>query len=496
MFRVTILQSKSFAILVMLALLAVTVLFRDFFIFESGDVAPLEVELIQDLSGSVPKVKTEEIETWETFVERGGPVFKTFDELSIQFENFDEFSKYYTLDTGRSPPKALKGWFDFAKNAKCSLSQKYYSRIERDLKPFRDQGGISVDEMKIAGTHGCSFAILNHSISAFQGNQVYGEFYHQDHSYRPILEPIAHFLPDLSFVFNIIDECKVANLNRYNISGYYHTRSDAEVARILNGSCSPEEFEYAKSRHGFFIAPVYFQVTVPDRRVFPVFSQGKVETCFSDILMPSYYYVDEMHSADPFVIDWENKTETQLFWRGTGSGGCLYSECKWEATHRYRLMREYFKGHPKWDVGIPEINPHEPELLEHTEKYVKVGYCNFGDHFKYKYLLDIDGNSFSRRFLPFLKSKSLVFRGNIYKVFFEDFVRPYEHYIPIDMDYQDIEEKLDWIMEHDIVAKSIAYEAYKLATTYLRLEDLQCYVGRLLVEYQTLLEDPTFNPHQ
>ena len=48
-----------------------------------------------------------------------------------------------------------------------------------------------------------------------------------------------------------------------------------------------------------------------------------------------------------------------------------------------------------------------------------------GKHWSYKYLIDLDGMSYSARFLAFLASDSAALKSTVYKEFFEDWMQPW-----------------------------------------------------------------------
>ncbi|KAJ7239348.1 hypothetical protein C8J57DRAFT_1565320 [Mycena rebaudengoi] len=60
------------------------------------------------------------------------------------------------------------------------------------------------------------------------------------------------------------------------------------------------------------------------------------------------------------------------------------------------------------------------------------------------YLLDVDGNTFSRQSLGLLRSGSLVFKMTTLEEFFNDWLRPFEHYIPVLPALPDLVEKIEW----------------------------------------------------
>ena len=47
------------------------------------------------------------------------------------------------------------------------------------------------------------------------------------------------------------------------------------------------------------------------------------------------------------------------------------------------------------------------------------------DHYKYKYLIDVDGMGYSAHFLAFMGSESAVLKTSVYREFFEDWIQPW-----------------------------------------------------------------------
>jgi len=84
-----------------------------------------------------------------------------------------------------------------------------------------------------------------------------------------------------------------------------------------------------------------------------------------------------------------------------------------------------------------------------------------GDHWRHKYLIDLDGMSYSGRFFAFLESDSAVIKSSVYQEFYSDWLQPWYvcsslplvihfhlltgdttttrlHYIPLSNSYQEI----------------------------------------------------------
>ena len=111
------------------------------------------------------------------------------------------------------------------------------------------------------------------------------------------------------------------------------------------------------------------------------------------------------------------------------------------------------------------------------------------DHTKYKYLIDIDGNSFSQRFIDFLRyTKSLIIKIFVFDDFNTIHTKPYEHYLPVKMDLSDLNEKIEWATNNQIKAKEIAKNAQIHVKENLQHKDVWCYFFRLVVEYNSIAE--------
>ncbi|KAJ4490091.1 hypothetical protein J3R30DRAFT_30636 [Lentinula aciculospora] len=61
-----------------------------------------------------------------------------------------------------------------------------------------------------------------------------------------------------------------------------------------------------------------------------------------------------------------------------------------------------------------------------------------GNHWQYKYLLDLDGMSYSGRFMSFLASDSVPIKSTVYEEFFSEWIEPWVHYIPLSASYEEI----------------------------------------------------------
>jgi hypothetical protein len=107
--------------------------------------------------------------------------------------------------------------------------------------------------------------------------------------------------------------------------------------------------------------------------------------------------------------------------------------------------------------------------------------------FDYKFLPDIDGNSFSGRYLSFLRSTSVSIKATVYSEWHDDRLIPWLHFVPMHNSFVDMYGILDYFLgigddhvamlygAHDEAAKKIAHRGQEWANKVLRKEDMHVY---------------------
>lgn len=284
--------------------------------------------------------------------------------------------------------------------------------------------------------------------------------------------------------------------------------------------------------HGFYLSPAAFK---PSHALQPVFSQSKPHG-YSDILYPSAWnYVDKVKyepsesHPDPSFASKENT----LFWRGATSEG-LSKHATWKGMARQRLV--HLANNATQLVPIPLPIPNQPasyayHLLppsslglnldigivdtitrcwdadcdDQALEFGLVGKTDFQDHWRYKFLFDLDGAGFSGRFLPFLQSHSLIFKTAIFREWWDGRVFPWKHFIPVDVRFHGLLGTLAYFAgtslagggnakRGDIQAnlkagEEVAEAGREWAGKVLRKEDMEIYMFRLLLEWGRLTDD-------
>jgi Glycosyl transferase family 90 len=275
--------------------------------------------------------------------------------------------------------------------------------------------------------------------------------------------------------------------------------------------------------HGFLFSSATISAT---KRLVPVFGECKINVN-SDILFPAnmYWKDDERYNYDDSRDkNWDEKEET-VVWRGVTSGG-VQLEDNWQKMHRQRLVRmmngTFMDGkevrvvteQPEGRGDFENYRQFKPtELLEQhsdvgfTETWGCIPNCDFYKEiwkllpqiplpaqFLYKFLVDVDGHSFSGRWRAFLQSKSLGIKATIFREWHDSRLFAWRHFVPMDNRYDDIFTILTYFMgtgdpehpvaseafvpRHDLEAKWIALQGREWANKVLRNEDIEVFAYR------------------
>ncbi|KAI9309727.1 glycosyl transferase family 90-domain-containing protein [Obelidium mucronatum] len=412
----------------------------------------------------------------------------------------------HSVDVRSTPPESYSKWFDFAKKHKCPTAlDPYYLQIYKDLDYYFKKGYIHPESL---------WPISQYKVNQFDGKRI--QRLHKDHGqfdktlvrakwelansqqqhFLQFLEPLLKGSKPFQFVINgtpgsslDFDEPRVAPADDpFDVVPY------TEYADIYpRNACFRREFDTPSGNdtflvskgqklrdlHGFFLNPDTFVV---DNFRAPILSQSKPE-CFEDIMMPLGYHTDAAKSPPVDSIPWEKK-QTALFWRGSTTGGSYRQNTHWRKYPRTMLAQwaqDYEKKHPgsAFDAGKVVKSTIEKEFGLRTP-------ISFEQTMQFKYLLVVDGNSWPSRLQSYLHTNSVILYNGIFTDFFNKQLIPWVHYVPVKLDFSDLNERLEWLVANDDKAKQIAVNAKTLMKTVGSLGYVQCYTGLLMMEYQRL----------
>ncbi|KAE9991651.1 hypothetical protein EG327_011272 [Venturia inaequalis] len=270
-----------------------------------------------------------------------------------------------------------------------------------------------------------------------------------------------------------------------------------------------------RETYGFFDRPNAFNIV---QDLFPIFSQSKISS-FQDIIYPSpWYWAGKVDYDSHKDMSWEKKTN-QMYWRGSTTGG-FSRNGGWRHQHRQRVVRKMSApdttriledkgeaGEHKWlskdvprkeyadmvDVQFSHVGQCDPGDCDAQKEFFNVGErVDQEDAWKYKFLLDMDGNAFSGRFYAFLKSHSLVHKMSIFQEWHMDWLKPWVHYVPISLKGDEWLESVRYFASEPSgkeQAPKLAKQGTEWAKKALRNEDFEVWFFRLLLEYGRIIDD-------
>jgi hypothetical protein len=190
------------------------------------------------------------------------------------------------------------------------------------------------------------------------------------------------------------------------------------------------------------------------------------------ILVPDAAYLAARGYAgikDIFANNWTNweEREGKAFWRGATTG--LRGTPEWRSLPRITLCEKSLERADILDAGISSIVQfrREEERLEVESAGLLRGSIPPEGFLRYKYQIDIDGNSnswpgFFQKLLtgsPVLKVASP--RG--FRQWYYDRLEPLVNFVPVGADMSDLFEKIEWLKSHDAEARAIGEQGRALA---------------------------------
>ncbi|WP_026503655.1 glycosyl transferase family 90 [Butyrivibrio sp. NC3005] len=140
-------------------------------------------------------------------------------------------------------------------------------------------------------------------------------------------------------------------------------------------------------------------------------------------------------------------------------------------------------------IGNPNNNYKRQKLLEMANDDCRMDirssltseHVSMNELTKFKYLLDIEGISWSsRRKILLFTGRPLFIVEDEWEEFFTDKLVPFVHYIPVKADLSDLTERLDWAENNYKKACEIGHNAQEFAINYLTREKAVDYLASQL----------------
>lgn len=267
----------------------------------------------------------------------------------------------------------------------------------------------------------------------------------------------------------------------------------------------PCQHPHLREMHGSFVEPISMSTSA---KMVPMFGGSKLPMN-NDILLPAamYWTDDPFYKGTEKRVPWEEK-ETGVMWRGAASGG-RNRATNWRRFQRHRFVSmmngtqvhaqellNAMNEHPdlQLDIGdadsltphnfplprgdtydlaaqqdgrlgpwmdsfadakvthllcFPAENHNGPNCSYSSPYYQLAHHTPTEDQYKFKYLPDIDGNSFSGRYRGFLRSYSLPIKATVYNEWHDSRLFPWKHFIPMDNTFVDFYGIMEYFLGYD-----------------------------------------------
>lgn len=209
-----------------------------------------------------------------------------------------------------------------------------------------------------------------------------------------------------------------------------------------------------------------------------------------------------------------------MIWRGVTSGGTNTAD-NWRNMHRQRLVlitnstvmadqdvrimsedsnmdgdyqnfghfnpSEFAAKHT--DIGFTESFACVPDCGFYDDVWTYKNMTTLSQQFESKYVIDVDGHSFSGRWHAFLQSKSLGIKSTIFREWHDSRLFAWRHFVPLDSRYDEIYSILTYFIglgnpaavkngrpyvpRHDFEARKLGRQGREWAQKVLRQEDIE-----------------------
>lgn len=278
------------------------------------------------------------------------------------------------------------------------------------------------------------------------------------------------------------------------------------------------ELPEAGDLHGLFLSPGAFWLTTT---LVPIFSRTKVSTN-QDLIMPStdYEFTSVYKPYDEKEdMPWDQK-KNRLYWLGDTTDGIWKNDRFWRRGQRYRLVRDL--NNASKPITLYQQNSESGawkayrSTMRTLSKYIyvkfyKLTHCTsdelcekikdpkegvaftsketYKDSYSSKFSFDVDGASYTERFQRLLHSHNTVFKMTIFQEWYDDFLIPWVHYVPVTVGMKELPETLRFFAETEKgqeIAKAIAEDGRNWVRQAWRPVDMKLALFRILLEYARL----------
>lgn len=197
------------------------------------------------------------------------------------------------------------------------------------------------------------------------------------------------------------------------------------------------------------------------------------------VLLPDFHFIRENAYEDKIKeIDQDRKNYQdripQCIWRGSIHNGSPFNFINPKDKTKEMNQRTYFKK--CYEEGkFPKVNFEESKTT-------------IIDQIQYKMILDIDGcsSTWSATVWKLYSGSVLLKTRSKWKQWYYDVFKPWIHYVPVENDFSDLNEKIEWCLQHEEECIRITENAHKFVLEKLNWEQVKKdAIERVLESFQS-----------
>jgi hypothetical protein len=199
---------------------------------------------------------------------------------------------------------------------------------------------------------------------------------------------------------------------------------------------------------------------------------------YKNILLNVNYqrHWSSLNEVKKYDIPYELKNN-KIIWRGVASG----------FNKRKYLVEKYYNTHnSNIDIGFSDLEQLNNNILKQRFKNTVKNYVSIKDMLKYKFIISVEGNDVASNLKWIMFSNSVVIMPppTICSWFMEDKLIEWIHYIPVKVDFSNLEEILNWCLKNDNKCKEIAINGKLYTSQFLNIENESKISNELLIRYR------------
>jgi hypothetical protein len=220
--------------------------------------------------------------------------------------------------------------------------------------------------------------------------------------------------------------------------------------------------KYIKNKYKFLFA----REIIKSDTIMPIIHKNEYVLCFAKhindstaITIPDLFYMTQLgyhntrlKTIDDNFIPFDNK-ENKCIYRGSKDLGTVFNFFNYK--NKKQNQRMYF---------ISLYNNNKINNMNYSDTFTSIP-----DQLKYKYILDIDGfsNTWDGTVWKLYSGSVLLKVKGVWKQWYYDNMKEWIHYVPVNNDFSDINEKIEWCINNDDKCKLISENARQFVKEYL-----------------------------